>query len=87
MKRDINLETRKRNTFISYKLDSFCVFAKENDFVEITEWINGDGFDFHVSASYKTEDFSLSYGAWELIRKMMKQILNSDISRTETKSE
>ena len=30
-------------------LKAYCVFAKEHDFIEVTEWINGEGFDVTIS--------------------------------------
>lgn len=30
-------------------LKAYCVFAKEHDFIEVTEWINGEGYDVTIS--------------------------------------
>ena len=41
-------------------------FAKDDSYIEVTEWTNGDGFDVHVS-SYKDTSFSLTYGEFDAL--------------------
>ena len=41
---------------ITDKLSKYCTFAKENDFIEVTEWANGEG-----------KSFSLTYGELDAI--------------------
>ena len=33
---------------VSAPLQDFCYLSQENDFIEISEWHNGDGFDVRI---------------------------------------
>lgn len=48
----------------SLPLKPYCHFAKEHDFMELTQWANGEGFD--VSIDEKT--FSLTYGQFQALQ-------------------
>lgn len=37
-------------------------FAGPDDFIEVTEWYNGEGFDVHITARSKEQQFSLTWG-------------------------
>ena len=54
------------------ELKGHCPFAKENDYVEITEWYNGEGFDIAVCEEKSEKTISLTWGEWELINKMVE---------------
>lgn len=41
--------------------------ANENDFVEVTEWKNGEGFDVSISDK---KTISLTWGEWECIQAL-----------------
>lgn len=30
-------------------LNKYCIFAKDNDFIEVTEWSNGEGWDITIN--------------------------------------
>lgn len=34
---------------VNDKLSKYCYIAKENDFIEVTEWTNGEGFDININ--------------------------------------
>ena len=51
------------------ELKGYCPFAKDDDYVEITEWWNGEGFDVSIS---EEKTISLTWGEWELIQKMVE---------------
>jgi hypothetical protein len=58
----------------SYKRDSlftalpeFDFFAKEGDFIEVTHWYNGEGFDVMLSTQSGEQRFSLSWGEWRAL--------------------
>lgn len=48
-------------------------FAKEYDFIEITEWSNGEGFDVLIETS-KPERFSLTWGQYEAVKYLVKKL-------------
>lgn len=49
---------------LSVELKGFCVFAKDHDFIEVTEWSNGEGYDITITGK---QQFSLSYGELQAI--------------------
>ena len=56
------------------ELKGYCPFAKDSDYIEITEWWNGEGFDVSIS---EEKTISLTWGEWELIQKMVEYQANS----------
>ena len=53
------------------KLDKFDHFAKKDDFIELTSWFNGEGFDINIHAAQHSS-IQLTWGQWEAIKKMIK---------------
>jgi hypothetical protein len=65
-----------------YKLDaafaelkSFDVCAKGDDFIEVTMWYNGEGFDVHLS-SHSNQSFRLTWGQYKALKKLVKELDN-----------
>jgi len=54
-------------------LNEFCVLSKEHDFIEITEWTNGDGYDITINERL----FMFSHGQLDAIRILVKQLNKS----------
>ncbi|MFA5696499.1 MAG: hypothetical protein WC917_03555 [Bacilli bacterium] len=71
----INFKTNERKTVFS-ELSGYCPFAKEGkgDFIEVTEWSNGEGFDIaiHDVSGYRTIGFTT--GEYSLLRKLVKYL-------------
>lgn len=57
------------------ELSDFCYLSKENDFMEIVEWKNGDGFDVTLSATHE-QMFALTYGQFKALKKLIKELDN-----------
>ncbi len=60
-------------TAITADLNGFCVYSKEHDFIEVTEWTNGDGFDILIS-SHNDKSFSLTRGQFDAIKTLVKKL-------------
>jgi hypothetical protein len=43
-------------------------FAGPDDFIEVTEWYNGEGFDVQLSAKSREQQFSLTWGELSALR-------------------
>ena len=63
-----------------YKLDAAFVslkkfdhLAKEDDFMEVSLWNNGDGFDAHLSA-HGDQSFKLTWGEFKALKKLVKEL-------------
>ena len=63
-----------------YKLDAafaplepFDHCAKEQDFIEVSLWHNGEGFDAHLS-SFGDQRFQLTWGQFKALKKLVKEL-------------
>ena len=45
----MNFDSRKS---VMDDLNKYCIFAKDNDFIEVTEWSNGEGWDITINNKY-----------------------------------
>jgi len=50
------------------------IFHKEHEFIEVTEWTNGEGYDVHIGVVNGPQTFSLHDTEWELVKKLIKRI-------------
>lgn len=50
------------------ELKAYCYHSKENDFMEVCEWGNGEGFDVTISDSHR---ISLTWGQWEALQVLV----------------
>jgi len=66
----IKMEISKRTAAFT-ELIKFCPFAKEHDHVEVTNWINGEGYTITISSTRNTS-IDLTRGEFEAIRKTIK---------------
>ncbi len=65
---------RYKKTTIFDELSKWCTFTKtEHDFIEITEWKNGEGFDICIS-SEENKNFCLTHGELDAIIALTKMI-------------
>lgn len=63
------MEKSKRKAVIE-NLNKFCHLAKEHDYVEVTEWTNGEGWDINLNDKH----ISLTYGELSAINYLIKVI-------------
>ena len=56
------------------EIGSYCYLSKPNDYVEITEWTNGEGVDINISDGAGNRTISMTWGEFKLVKKMMKTI-------------
>lgn len=68
------------NDISLYKLDTafanlrqFDSFALPDDFIEVSLWHNGEGFDAHLS-SHGDQHFHLSWGQFKALKKLIKEL-------------
>jgi len=47
-------------------------YNKPGDFIEVTEWSNGEGYDVTIATSAKQESFSLHFTEWKALKKLIK---------------
>lgn len=60
-------------------LADFCTFSMgvnkdRGDYLEVTEWTNGEGYDIDIQAGKDHQRFQLTTGQFDAIKKCVKQI-------------
>lgn len=82
MEKEIKLKMRRS---ASANLKDFCTFSmgdkkRENDYIEVTEWSNGEGYDVLITtyntenSTYKDLEFRLTNGQFDALKKCIKKI-------------
>lgn len=77
MKKD-KIEVRNRKSAF-VELKDFCTFSTgerkdKGDFLEVTEWTNGEGYDIHISDVNGEKQFHLTWGQMEALFKCVKSM-------------
>lgn len=53
---------------INDKLKKYCYCSNgDNDFIEVTQWVNGEGIDIAINSNGQDKSFSLTYGELDAI--------------------
>jgi hypothetical protein len=67
-------------TYKTYKLDAaftllqkFDHSAKPDDFIEVSLWHNGEGFDAHLSSN-GAQSFKLTWGEFKALKRLIKAL-------------
>ena len=77
MKGEIFLSKRKA---ASVELKDWCVMSvgskaeDRGDFMEVTEWSSGEGYDIYISDSSGERQFNLTWGQFEALKACIKKI-------------
>lgn len=53
------------------ELKDYCMHSGDHDYMEVTEWSNGEGFDILIDRSRGIERFSLSHGELDLLMVLL----------------
>lgn len=52
--------------------------TSDNDFIEITEWTNGEGWDIHICYNKQERNLSLNYEDLDIINYLTKYLSYND---------
>lgn len=52
------------------ELKPYCHHAKDDSFMEVVEWSNGEGFDVIIESRGK-EQISMTWGQWEALNVLV----------------
>lgn len=66
------MEKYTRKAVFSY-LKKYDHLADEHDYIEVTEWKNGEGFDVEIIGKLSTR-FQLTWGEFEALKKLVKKL-------------
>ena len=64
------IEVSKRRAIFA-ELKGYCHLSSDNDYMEVTEWSNGEGYDVCIDRKSGSEKFSLTHGEWVLMQVLM----------------
>ena len=64
------IETYERKAKFA-KLKPYDFMSGEDDFIEVTEWANGEGFDVLINVKSGSEKISLTWGQWEAVQALV----------------
>ena len=53
------------------ELKPYCHMAKEDDYIEMTEWGNGEGFEINIATRGQDQTISLTWGQWEAVQAIV----------------
>ena len=67
---------KSQRTTIYESLKGYCTFSlsRPEDYIEITEWTNAEGFDVTIGTGKSVLIFSLTWGQFKLLKKLVKAI-------------
>ena len=61
---------QRKSAFMTFE---DCPWHKEHDFIEVTEWTNGEGWDIQISDN---KSFSLHFTEYEALKRIIKKLEN-----------
>ena len=64
------IEVSKRRAVFA-ELKDYCLMSGDNDYMEVTEWSNGEGYDVCIDRKNGGEKFSPTYGEVELLTVLL----------------
>jgi hypothetical protein len=64
------IEVSNRKAVFS-ELKGYCINAGDNDYLEVTQWSNGEGYDICIDRKNGQERFSLTFGEFDLLTVLM----------------
>lgn len=73
----INMEFNNRKS-VNSPLKNYDYLCKDDDFIEITEWTNGEGYDISIETKSNTKFYSLTHGELEAINHLIKSLEYND---------
>ena len=69
------ISLNKRNAAF-VELQEYCSFSNKdsNDFMEVTEWTNGEGWDVIINTTNNEQMFHISWGQFKALKKLIKKL-------------
>lgn len=67
-----NMEKYKRRAVYT-NLSKYDPFVTEDDYIEVCEWKNGEGFDVDISSKTDVR-FTLTYSEYKALKKLVKEL-------------
>jgi hypothetical protein len=65
------MEIKQRKSIMS-ELKPFCYLSGDDDYIEVTEWTNGEGIDVNISDSSGDKTIAMTFGEFKALKKAIK---------------
>lgn len=70
------IDKYERNSVFA-ELEQWCKgYGREHDYIEVTEWYNGEGFDVDIETSQR-QRFQLTWGQYEALKYLVSKLENN----------
>lgn len=66
------MESYERTAVFS-ELKKYDPMSSDDDYIEVTEWHNGEGFDVEIASKLPTR-FQLTWGEYKALKKLIKKL-------------
>lgn len=76
MEKKKNKINRSKRNSVNVESKEYDCLAKDGNFIEVTEWTNGEGFDLHNSREGQT--INLTWGEFIAVKKLVKMLENEE---------
>lgn len=63
----------------SAKLNQFDPLSKDNDFIEVTAWDSGEGFDVDLYSEGVSTKFAMTFGEFKALKALVKHMDNASL--------
>lgn len=71
MSKKINVGQRKS---VMCDLNDFCYLSRDGDFMELTEWTSGDGFDLCINERH----MQITWGQFKALKSLVKELKKTE---------
>jgi hypothetical protein len=66
----MSIEVSQRRAVLA-QLKPYCMLSGDDDYMEVTQWSNGEVYDIVIDRKGDTERFSLTHGELELLQVLL----------------
>lgn len=77
----IEFKKSKRDS-VFVNLDGFG-FNDKTDYIEVTAWTNGEGYDINIGTNHGGQNFTLSYGEFDALKMCIDILDKRNVKITE----
>ena len=54
----------------------YCPLSSDTAYIEVTEWVSGDGYDIECYDDGNTDRMGITHGQFKLLKKLIKKLNN-----------
>jgi len=72
-KKESEMDFNSRKS-VTNKLEDYCANSRDGEFIEVTEWTNGEGYDIAISRTYDYQSFNLTHGEVKALKELVKAL-------------